>query len=117
MIHSHKLSRWSRLLVVSLVLPLSSCCEDNVYTYQDALQQISQQRAQLRRLTVQRSVVEKKLALDRRLAVGNPDPREFLQQAQAQHDQRAAELDRKIAEERNRLRITEAIIAGMRPSS
>ena len=117
MARSLKLSRWSRLLVVSVVLPLSSCCEDPVYTYEDAMQQINQQRAQLRRLTVQRSVVEKKLIFDRRTASSSPNPPEFLRQAQAEHDERAAELNRQIAEERSRLRTSEALVANMRPAA
>ena len=70
-------SRWFRLFVLALVLPLSSCCEDTVYTYEDAVQQIDQQRAQLRRLTIQRSVVEKKLLLERRMANTTANPTEL----------------------------------------
>jgi hypothetical protein len=99
------------------VLPLASCCEDPVYTYEDAVQQINQQRTQLRRLTVQRSVVEKKLALERRLANTAANPGEMLRQAQVEHDQHAAELNQKIAEERNRLRLSEATLATMRRGS
>jgi hypothetical protein len=113
---SLKLARWSRLLVVLVVLPLSSCCEDQVYTYEDAVQQINQQRTQLRRLTVQRSVVEKKWNFDRQTANATSNPAEFLRQAQAEHDQRAADLNRQIAEERTNLRKSEALIASMRPA-
>ncbi len=117
MTHAPRASRLFRLLVLSLVLPLSSCCEDDILTYEQAVQRIEQDRQQLRRVTVQRSVVEKKLALDRSTSRGVPDPREFLRQAQAEHDQRAKELDQQIVQEREHLRLDEALIASMRAGS
>lgn len=100
----------SRFLLV-LALPLASCCEDPLLTHQEALSKLEQERANLRRLLVQRNIVEKKFALTQRLAMTARPATGFVISPVSEHETRAGELDQQIAEQRPRVQAAEDVLA------